>query len=195
MNRKPRLRILIALAGVYVLALNGLAGCGRGDDAKKDGDGDTRTVVKTSATERAERRGYDGAPPVIPHEMFGVACMSCHNDRGMEVEGVGFAPPMPHEVTAGLSDVARCRQCHVFRETDEVFVASDFRGLAQDLRQGRRLNDMTPPVIPHPVFMRENCYACHAGTAAREEIRCSHPERARCQQCHVEENATDLFTP
>jgi cytochrome c-type protein NapB len=41
--------------------------------------------------------------------------------------------------------------------------------------------------------MRENCAACHAGPAAREEIRTSHPERTRCRQCHVEVTARSEF--
>ncbi|HVS18734.1 MAG TPA: hypothetical protein VMT18_09055 [Planctomycetota bacterium] len=149
--------------------------------------------LKSSAIARAARRAYDGAPPVIPHAPFGAACTACHGAQGMEVEGLGFAPPSPHAATAGMGHAARCQQCHVFQRTDEVFVASGFRGLAQDLRTGRRLHPLAPPVMPHPVFMRENCSACHDGPAAREEIRTSHPERARCNQCHVEQVTNDLF--
>lgn len=148
---------------------------------------------KSSASERAGRRAYDGAPPVVPHAAFGAACTSCHTTQGIEVDGVGFAPPSPHAETAGLGRAARCTQCHVFRVTDEVLVESEFRGLRQDLRSGRRLNPLAPPVLPHAVFMRENCAACHDGPAAREEIRTPHPERTRCTQCHVEQVSTDLF--
>ncbi|TAH36421.1 MAG: hypothetical protein EYC70_11525 [Planctomycetota bacterium] len=140
---------------------------------------------KTAAAQRAERRLFDGAPPVIPHQSFGVACISCHNERGLEVAGVGFAPPSPHADTRGMSAISRCTQCHVFRATEALFGANDFDGLRQDLRRGARLYGGAPPVIPHQVFMRENCRACHSGPAAREEVRCSHPERARCVQCHV----------
>jgi predicted CXXCH cytochrome family protein len=45
--------------------------------------------------------------------------------------------------------------------------------------------DGAPPTIPHKVFMRENCGACHVGPGAREEILTTHPERTRCRQCHV----------
>ena len=27
-------------------------------------------------------------------------------------------------------------------------------------------HENAPPVMPHPVFMRENCVACHSGPAA-----------------------------
>jgi nitrate reductase cytochrome c-type subunit len=149
--------------------------------------------IKTPATVRAEWRAYDGAPPVIPHPFFGMACISCHTSTGMEVPGTGFAPPMPHEMTGGISAIGNCRQCHVFRESDEVFVANDFVGLRQDLRPGARYYGGAPPVMPHPVFMRENCLACHSGPAAREEIRTSHPERVNCRQCHVPAVTREMF--
>lgn len=147
------------------------------------------------ATERAARRAYDGAPPVAPHRDFGVTCTECHNERGLQIDGVGYAPPTPHEGTTGLSATSRCRQCHVFRATEQVWVDSTFVGLVQDLARGQRLNELAPPTIPHPVFMRENCRACHTGPAAREEIRTSHPERARCTQCHVPTTSTGTFAP
>ena len=152
-------------------------------------------AVKSAAVERAGRRAYDGAPPVIPHEDFGIECLGCHTQEGMEVEEVGFAPPMPHETTAGLSAVSRCRQCHVFAQTDAIFVAGSFVGLRQDLRQRGRLDENAPPTIPHRTFMRENCAACHTGPAAREEIRTSHPERVRCRQCHVPVATRSIFRP
>jgi cytochrome c-type protein NapB len=150
-------------------------------------------AVKTAAVERALRRAYDGAPPVIPHEPLGAACIACHNRDGVAVPDLGFAPPSPHEETRGMSAISRCRQCHVFRTTEEVFVANELDGLAQDLRHGGRLHDLAPPVIPHKVFMRENCQACHAGPAAREEIRTTHPERTRCRQCHLEQQTAEVF--
>jgi len=104
-------------------------------------------AVKTAAAERAERRAYDGAPPVIPHEDFATTCTACHDTAGMAVAGVGFAPPSPHAETMGLSAVARCRQCHVFSVTGDVYVANDFAGLPQDLRSGRRLHPLAPPTL------------------------------------------------
>jgi cytochrome c-type protein NapB len=150
-------------------------------------------AYKTSAPMRAARRAYDGAPPVIPHERFGPDCITCHNSQGVDVPGVGFAPPSPHESTEGLSSTSRCTQCHVFRQTEEVFVKSTFEGVPQDLRSGTRAYTGAPPVMPHPVFMRENCLACHSGPAAREEVRTTHPERTNCAQCHVAKNDVALF--
>ena len=151
-------------------------------------------VVKTAASVRAARRAFDGAPPVIPHQPNGAACVSCHNDRGMEVPGLGFAPPSPHRHTAAPSSMSRCEQCHVYALTDQVFRGNEFVGLAQDLRRGPRLNPLAPPVIPHQILLRENCAACHDGPAAREEIRCPHPERVRCLQCHVPVVSTGRFS-
>ena len=168
-----------------------LGGCGGGDDRVpvpgREG------AFKTAAAVRADRRAYDGAPPVIPHPDFNANCTSCHTKVGLAIPDVGFAPPMPHGSTSGLSAFANCRQCHVFRKSGDAFRESGFAGLRQDLRRGRRLHGMAPPVMPHPVFMRENCTACHAGPAAREEIRCDHPERANCGQCHVPRRTTADF--
>lgn len=141
--------------------------------------------TKTAAAERAERRLFDGAPPVIPHENFGIACAECHDLEGMDVPAVGFAPPSPHEKTVGMSAISRCMQCHVFAGKAQPFADTTFVGLRQDLRRGARLNAAAPPTMPHGTFLRENCLACHSGPAAREEIRTDHPERERCRQCHV----------
>lgn len=150
-----------------------------------DGTAPGPAAVKSTAAARAARRAYDGAPPVIPHAPFQMTCTECHNARGIAVPGVGFAPPAPHGATPGLSLESRCVQCHVFRSTDAVLVESDFAGLAAAATRGERLYDGAPPTVPHAHFLREDCLACHAGAAAREEIRCSHPERARCVQCHT----------
>lgn len=145
-------------------------------------------ATKTTALERAERRLFDGAPPTIPHGPLGAACISCHNEEGMAVDGLGFSPPSPHLATVGMSAISHCQQCHVHTPDDlPPWRGTSFAGLRQDLRRGQRLHALAPPVVPHAVFMRENCQACHAGPAAREEIRTTHPERFHCQQCHLEQ--------
>jgi nitrate reductase (cytochrome), electron transfer subunit len=177
-------RLLFAAAVLW-------AACAPRQAAVPDHPGATKTV----AAARAERRLYDGAPPTIPHAAMGAACASCHTAFGMAVEGLGFAPPSPHEDTRGLSAISRCEQCHVYQTAAAPFRANAFAGLRQDLRHGRRLHDFAPPVIPHKTFMRENCAACHSGPAAREEIRTSHPDRPRCRQCHLEQVTTESFVP
>jgi cytochrome c-type protein NapB len=179
-----------------VLALLLIASCA----PPEPGEGSAKLAVpgeegreKSAASVRAQRRMYDGAPPVIPHPEFGAACSSCHGETGIEVEGVGYSPPSPHERTAGLSAVSRCVQCHVFARTQVELVANAFAGLRQDLRPSGRQHALAPPVLPHRVFMRENCAACHSGPAAREEIRCGHPDRTRCLQCHVPQVGNEPF--
>jgi len=178
-----------AIVGAATVALLA-ASCG--DDSGTVAVPGRPDAVKTTASLRAERRLFDGAPPVVPHGDFGAACLECHNTTGVAVEGVGFSPPQPHgdEVEGRMS---RCTQCHVFAATAATFRSSTFEGLAQDLRKGERLFVGAPPVIPHPLLLRENCMACHTGPAAREEIRCSHPERDRCQQCHVPKTTSAVF--
>lgn len=150
-------------------------------------------VVKSTASVRADRRAYDGAPPTIPHASFGMTCTACHNALGQSVVGVGFAPASPHDATAIAAYTQRCTQCHVFTTTDDLFVASDFAGVRQDLHSGGRATPGAPPTIPHRILMRENCLACHDGPGIREEIRTSHPERGRCRQCHVPVTARGRF--
>lgn len=189
MRRTYRTRI----AGYLALLASSLAlACGPAPQSKIKVPG-REGAFKSVAIGRAERRAYDGAPPVIAHEDFGIECVSCHNADGMAIDNLGFAPPSPHEKTTGLGSDSRCVQCHVFALTDHLFVANGFRGLQQDLRRGHRLNPISPPTIPHKTFMREDCSACHTGPAAREEIRTSHPDRIRCRQCHVPRKTDQLF--
>lgn len=180
-----------SLLGTTLLAL--MVGCGDSPSGDQVGVPGREGATKTAASVRALRRAYDGAPPVIPHDPVGAACIQCHDEDGLAVPDLGFAPPCPHEATRGLSALSNCRQCHVYQATEAVFVANQFRGVPQDLRRGKRLNEFAPPVMPHPVFMRENCHACHDGPAAREEIRCPHPERTNCRQCHVPTTSTEIF--
>ena len=164
-----------------LLALVLLCGCAERWVDVPDGDG----AHKSSANERATRRAYDGAPPVIPHVSFGTSCEGCHKVPGVAVKGVGFAPPSPHEDTKFEGRTTRCKQCHVFDASRDVYAENSFVGFEQDLDLGARLSVVSPPTIPHHMQLRENCLACHAGPAAREEIRTTHPERVRCRQCHA----------
>ena len=141
-------------------------------------------VSASDSSERASRRAYAGAPPVIPHEDFSRDCQSCHGAREIAVLGMGVSPPSPHGKTAGMS-AARCEQCHVPQTVSELLVKTTFEGHARSLNAGSRAHELAPPRIPHRVFMREDCLACHSGGSAREAIRTTHPERARCLQCHV----------
>lgn len=139
-----------------------------------------------SLAERAKRRAYTGAPPVIPHPPLSGTCISCHTPLGREIPTRGMAPANPHTRTSGLSEKSRCKQCHLFRQTEEQFVENEFVPLKLDGRRSQRAHRDAPPTVPHPLFMREDCRACHAGPAARPEIVCKHTDRQRCVQCHVQ---------
>lgn len=157
--------------------LPGLAACGNSP----------REAVARTTGERATTRAYDGAPPPIPHDPAIGACTTCHDDDGAAIVGVGVAPASPHGSAAATGAMARCRQCHAPRQTGAVFVASRFTGLPQGPWKGSRAYPGAPPRIPHTLQLRDQCLACHAGPAARVEIRTTHPERPRCRQCHVPE--------
>jgi cytochrome c-type protein NapB len=185
-SHRKGLTVLLTVGTLVVAPL----GCGEGAWVPIAGT----DAVKSAAAVRAERRLYDGAPPVVPHQDFGSRCSACHDGQGMPVSGLGFAPASPHDATRNAGATQRCRQCHVFVLADDEFVGSSFQGLRQDLRRGSRLAANAPPTIPHLVLMRENCTACHSGPAARAEIVTSHPERVRCRQCHVPVTTGGVFT-
>ena len=181
------MRLVDACLAVTVL---GLVACGPSTVVPV---ADQSGAVKTSASVRAMRRAYDGAPPVIPHEGFSRDCLTCHDDGGVAVDGVGYAPRSPHAETSGVVG-GRCQQCHVQQFRNAVWRMNDFAGVRQDLRRGDRLYDGAPPIMPHRLFMREACATCHTGPAAREEIRMRHDERDRCRQCHVPMTTRAIFT-
>ncbi|MDA1265775.1 MAG: hypothetical protein O2816_11905, partial [Planctomycetota bacterium] len=139
---------------------------------------------------RQANRSYDGAPPVITHSALG-ACITCHGAQRIQVPGLGVAPPHPHGETPGMA-VARCEQCHVFQRTDEEFRGSTFRAWESDAGD-RRAFEGAPPTMPHRTFGHEDCLSCHGSPTTPESLHCSHPERARCAQCHVEADTGAVF--
>jgi len=171
--------------GVLVSCIVALAGC----DLLSEGSGranrlSVTPVARTSTAVRAARRAYVGAPPVIPHAAQGASCVSCHTPTGRETPPLGIAPANPHGADGRGFAAADCQQCHVFSNTKAEFVATSFPQRWHRAEHGDRQHLAAPPVIPHAIQLRENCLGCHAGPAARPEIRCSHPERVMCRQCH-----------
>jgi cytochrome c-type protein NapB len=152
-------------------------------------------------------RAFRGAPPRIPHgftadEFRTGTCNTCHRRGGYSPRFNAYVPVTPHP------DMPACLQCHVGR--DEVTGVSlpdldpstvcrqchlpgaaawsveglvNWRPLGWPAL-GTRAESM-PPAIPHDLFFRENCLACHSGPSAVREIRTSHPDWASCRQCHV----------
>jgi nitrate reductase (cytochrome), electron transfer subunit len=153
-------------------------------------------------------RAYPGAPPRIPHgltdrEFRETLCNSCHARGGYTPRFGTYAPVTPHPeftdclqchapdaMTVGLgipritADVI-CAQCHVDPDRPPpTLVSVDWSPMAWP-ELGQRAMEESPPWIPHPLQLRENCLACHGGPWAVEGIRTTHPERADCRACHV----------
>ncbi len=141
--------------------------------------------VEAATAERASRRAYDGAPPVIPHPVragSAAECMACHADGFML--GSRRAGPVPH------ASFASCTQCHVAASAAFARVApsvaaraeSGWAGLAAP-GSGAIAYEGAPPAVPHPTRMRERCESCH-GPEGSAALRTPHPERLSCLQCH-----------
>lgn len=134
---------------------------------------------------RADLRMYEGAPPVMPHALRNRACLDCHA-TGMITEGKQ-APVTPHP------QLANCQQCHVPQENVALFRENQFKRTVT-VASLPKANPSGPPLIPHRVFMRENCLVCHNDPARKEVVQTTHPERANCRQCHVPQNGeVELF--
>lgn len=132
---------------------------------------------------RDERRAFHGAPPVVPHpidQMGTASCMACHGD-GLHI-GRGVRAPMMSHVY-----MPNCTQCHAEMLSPDldpfVLAENTFEGSDAPLG-GQRAWIGAPPTIPHHVFMRENCMACH-GPTGPEPIRTTHPWQTNCMQCHA----------
>ena len=143
-------------------------------------------------------RAFYGGPPTIPHpvsneiSMGENSCLKCHQNGGFVEKFDAYTPITPHP------ELVNCRQCHVASNTESVFQDTNFnKGTVPGVGSNNALLG-GPPVIPHPIHLRESCLSCHAGPAAPKEIRVTHPERINCRQCHalnnkIEKN-TSVFT-
>jgi len=151
-----------------------------------------------AVAERARRRAYEGAPPVVPHAVTQrsvESCLACHGE-GLVVEG-RTAPKMSH------ASFLSCTQCHVEQAGGVAYLPaammpppaatlSGFEGRAR-AGPGRRAGPGAPPEIPHPTLMRGDCMSCH-GLLGAPGLRTTHPERQSCTQCHAPSAALDQRT-
>lgn len=138
---------------------------------------------------RADRRAYDGAPPVIPHAIETIevqSCVACHSvDANVVIAGKN-TPKMSHPL------LANCTQCHAPSEGSNFLKSNDLAGLnveslfvgAESPGPGEKAYDGAPPVVPHRLNMRQNCMACH-GNGMANTVSTSHPQRKNCLQCHA----------
>jgi cytochrome c-type protein NapB len=153
-------------------------------------------------------RAYSGAPPRIPHglseeEFRTGTCGTCHERGGYSIRFAAYTPVTPHpelkqclgchaadDAVAGWTAPgddpnSRCPQCHGTegrvqpREQTQPVASLWWQPAA-------RPTGSTPPVIPHQRIFREDCLACHAGPAAVQEIRTTHPDEGGCRTCHVD---------
>jgi len=137
-----------------------------------------------------ELRQYPGSPPRIPHKVFpsfsdeSEDCLACHGRGGYDVELDAYAPVTPHP------EKELCYQCHVPKQTDELFVETNWLSIPPP-KLGNSQMGGSPPPIPHSLQLRDDCIACHAGSAAVAEIRVDHAMRGNCRQCHVVFLATE----
>ncbi|MBI5155540.1 hypothetical protein HZA57_09915 [Candidatus Poribacteria bacterium] len=177
MARRPVM--LAALAAVCVLAIGLTAQSAQQPRAFP-------AVVReaTAGVRSVKDRAYLYAPPPVTHsiknENDSAACLQCHaREKDVALRKNAIAP-IPH------AEFSQCLQCHLkgtaanadFRPNG--FVGLDFPG------KGARAYEGAPPTIPHRLFMRDNCQACH-GPTGDHSIRTPHPERSQCRQCHAAE--------
>lgn len=140
----------------------------------------TRTddMKLAAVNDRSHNRGYDGAPPTIPHPVearSAKACLACHGE-GIKV-GDRVASRMSHTL------MTNCTQCHVEQSPVAGPANNMFRGVNR-AGPGPRANPGAPPGVPHSTFMREQCLSCH-GLITRPGTRTTHPWLSNCLQCHA----------
>ncbi len=80
-----------------------LVGACAGDVTEKVPVPGTADARKSDPGTRAARRAYDGAPPTIAHEDFGIECTSCHNEESPFVEE-GFVFDFDSQVELGMHE-------------------------------------------------------------------------------------------
>lgn len=127
-------------------------------------------------------RAYEGAPPVIPHEVEELGrrnCLSCHEyGNALNTETGKFAPITPHP------EQLNCKQCHVAVQTGDLFKTTSFKAMRLEKRT-EKLNPLGPPYIPHRVHDRSNCGICHLSESTDPLLVPDHGYRSNCLQCHV----------
>lgn len=131
--------------------------------------------------QRAILRAYYTAPPVIPHDVENrdpKDCLRCHlNVTKLDDGRVAMKTPHPQFYS--------CVQCHVINiSSDKKKESNRWQGLKEPKR-GDRWVTLSPPTIPHRLFLRENCLSCHGPDNPDTKMRTTHPERTSCLQCHV----------
>ncbi len=143
--------------------------------------------------QRAKLRAFDGAPPVIPHTIADInvqTCRACH--------AVGLKTGDKVARMASHPYLVNCTQCHVEAEAAHLDTApvpaNSFVGRQPGGYGGTRAWTGAPPVMPHAVFMRSNCIACH-GEYGYDGWRPDHLSRTNCVQCHAPAAEFEQLSP
>jgi len=168
--------LFIALTAMLVLSA-----CEERDRRAAAGRVAREVAVRTRA--HAERRLYEGAPPVVPHDIDELGrerCLHCHGEGDAVNPDTGYpSPQTPHPQRIN------CRQCHVTRAAQDLFRPSTY-ARAGERPAAERLHPLGPPYIPHRLQDREECEVCHLGPTARPDLVPAHGSRTNCTQCHVQ---------
>lgn len=134
---------------------------------------------------RASHRAFYTAPPVIPHALYPASAGDCQTCHKKEAQYFGKTSPVtPHP------QLTNCTQCHLpsapaFEKSGPVTPPeTTWQGLSTPT-EGTRAHVVAPPVVPHRQFLRESCLTCHSYRSPYVSLRCPHPERSNCAQCHV----------
>jgi nitrate reductase (cytochrome), electron transfer subunit len=146
-------------------------------------------ALDAAIARRESLRAYDGAPPVVPHAIDSLSSTSCAACHG-EGENLVIGGRRPAEISHPW--ITNCTSCHVPADglrnltapsAARLVVENTFDG-KESPGHGSRAYPGAPPTTPHPVWMRQNCMACH-GPGREQAIRTSHPDRRNCLQCHA----------
>lgn len=147
----------------------------------------------TAIESRARLRAFDGAPPVIPHTIADInvqTCRACHAQGLKAGDKVARMASHPY--------LMNCTQCHVEAEAAHAAIEpvpeNTFVGRQPSGYGGTRAWAGAPPVMPHAVFMRTNCVACH-GEYGYDGWRPDHLSRTNCMQCHAPSAELEQLAP
>jgi cytochrome c-type protein NapB len=147
-------------------------------------------VKQETLRQRESRRAYNGAPPVVPHDidqLTSAACLSCHESAVRISDRTATRIPHPY--------MSSCTQCHVEADSSAfgpgIPPENMFAGLPAPF-EGPRAWTGAPPLIPHSTLMRVDCLSCHGPTGPRG-LRTTHPERQSCLQCHAPSARLDQY--
>ncbi len=178
---KKKLQILLGMGLIILLPTLGQS------LSKKDS---VQEMEKEKKASRQSLRAFYTAPPVIPHEVTAQRgqkeCLYCHKEVLRVGKRISVKTPHP--------EFFNCQQCHVQGDVKrEDSSVTTWKGL-EEPKKGTRAHEAAPPTIPHRLFLRKNCNACHGAKNPDKNLRGSHSKRTNCLQCHVFEKKTIINT-